>query len=104
MLAKLYQLYLPLTWPVLVAMAYAVMSLVTLITFGLDKSAARGGRRRVPEATLHVLALLGGWPGSLIGMSIFRHKRRKTRFVVFTSLIALAHVAAWAWWLTRARG
>ena len=73
--------------------AYAAMSLVTLIAFALDKSAARGGRRRVPERTLQLLALLGGWPGALLAMPVFRHKRRKGSFVAIVVLIVLVHVA-----------
>jgi len=77
--------------------AYAAMSVATLIAYGVDKSSARGGRRRIPERTLHVLALLGGWPGALMAMTIFRHKRRKASFVVVVWLIALLHVAGWLW-------
>jgi uncharacterized membrane protein YsdA (DUF1294 family) len=86
----------------LVLGAYAVMSGATFIAYGLDKSAAhRGRRRRVRENTLHLLALLGGWPGALLAIPIFRHKWRKASFVTMVWLIALAHVAAWLWWTTR---
>jgi uncharacterized membrane protein YsdA (DUF1294 family) len=84
----------------LVLAAYATMSVVTFIAYGVDKSAARRGRRRIPENTLHLLALLGGWPGALAAMQVFRHKRRQTSFVIMLWLIALAHVAAWVWWWT----
>jgi uncharacterized membrane protein YsdA (DUF1294 family) len=60
--------------------AYALVSLATLVAFGFDKFAARRGRRRVPEKTLHLLALLGGWPGALIAMPLVNHKRRKMSF------------------------
>jgi uncharacterized membrane protein YsdA (DUF1294 family) len=82
-----------------VLIAYGVMSVVTFLAFGLDKSAARGGRRRVPERTLHLLALLGGWPGTLLAMPVFRHKRRKISFVAVVILIALLHAAGWVWLL-----
>ena len=71
----------------------------TFILYGVDKSAARAGRRRIPENTLHLLALLGGWPGALIAMPIFRHKRRKGSFVMVVWLIAMAHVVGWMWWI-----
>jgi uncharacterized membrane protein YsdA (DUF1294 family) len=32
--------------------------------------------------TLHFLALVGGWPGALVGMHFFQHKTRKTGFLV----------------------
>ena len=89
----------PLTTTILAA--YAAMSVVTFIAYGIDKSSARGGRRRIPERTLHLLALMGGWPGALVAMTIFRHKRRKASFVIVVCLIAIVHGATWVW-LSRA--
>ena len=43
---------------------YALMSLVLFFVYGLDKSAAKRGGSRTPEWVLHLLALLGGWPGA----------------------------------------
>ena len=74
---------------------YAAMSVITFIVFGFDKLAARRGKRRVPENTLHLLSLLGGWPGALVAMQVFKHKRRKRSFVVVAWLIATGHVIAW---------
>jgi uncharacterized membrane protein YsdA (DUF1294 family) len=85
----------PLTTTILAV--YAAMSVVTFIAYGIDKSSARAGRRRIPERTLHLLALLGGWPGALLAMPLVRHKRRKAPFVLIVWLIAIAHVAAWLW-------
>lgn len=79
------------------AVVYTLMSGVTLVTYGVDKSAARRGRRRVPERRLHLLSLLGGWPGALAGQQLFRHKRRKRGFVAATWLIAVGHAALWVW-------
>jgi uncharacterized membrane protein YsdA (DUF1294 family) len=55
---------------------------VTFLTYGYDKMQARNTEWRVSEWTLHVLGLLGGWPGALVGMHFFQHKTRKTRFLV----------------------
>ncbi|MFT7579314.1 MAG: uncharacterized membrane protein YsdA (DUF1294 family) [Myxococcota bacterium] len=79
----------------IVAGVYGVVSLVTLVAYGLDKRAARLGRRRTPERTLHRMAWLGGWPGALAAMQLFAHKRRKKPFVVKVLLIASVHVAIW---------
>jgi uncharacterized membrane protein YsdA (DUF1294 family) len=78
---------------------HALLSLLAFATFGLDKRAARRGGRRVPEARLHLLALCGGWPGSFLGMAVFRHKRRKPGFVLLTACIALVQIGLWGWWL-----
>ena len=82
---------------------YVVMSIVTLIAFGLDKRAARrrGAAWRTPESTLHMLELLGGFPGALLGQRFFRHKSSKVRYrAVLWSIIGL-HALAWIWWLAR---
>jgi uncharacterized membrane protein YsdA (DUF1294 family) len=47
--------------PLLLAF-YAAISITAFIAYALDKSAARDGRWRIAENTLHLLALLGGWP------------------------------------------
>lgn len=69
---------------------YGAASLSLFALYGLDKSAARRGRRRVPENSLHMLALLGGWPGALAGQWAFRHKTRKQPFrAIFVVTIVL---------------
>ena len=80
----------PIIW---LAGMYVVMSLVTLGVYAADKSAARRGRRRARERTLHTLELLGGWPGALVAQQLLRHKRRKWSFFLVTWLIAAVHVA-----------
>lgn len=74
---------------------YALFSVLAIVVYGLDKLAARRGKRRVPEMTLHTIALVGGWPGAMLAMQLFRHKTRKRGFVLITWAIALLHVAAW---------
>ena len=60
---------------------YAAASLLAFAAYALDKSAARGGRWRTSENTLHLLALLGGWPGALVAQNRLRHKSSKTPFL-----------------------
>lgn len=59
---------------------YGFFSTMLFVVYGADKSAARTGRWRTPEATLHLLALLGGWPGGLIAQRVYRHKTKKQPF------------------------
>jgi uncharacterized membrane protein YsdA (DUF1294 family) len=69
---------------------YVVLSAVTFLVYRADKSAARRGGKRVPEATLHILSLLGGWPGALVAQQVFRHKTRKQPFrTVFWVTVAV---------------
>jgi uncharacterized membrane protein YsdA (DUF1294 family) len=70
-----------------------VVSLVTFAAFGWDKRRAAGGGRRVPERTLLVLALAGGWPGAILARRQFRHKTRKGSFVIAFWVVVALHVA-----------
>ena len=68
------------------------MSLVTFLVMGSDKRRAKRGARRVPEARLFLLALLGGGVGGLLGMYAFRHKTRHPQVVIGFPLIAAAQI------------
>src|SRR6187455_1139844 len=70
-----------------------VMSAVCFTAYGLDKRLAVNGSRRVPENTLQLLALLGGWPGALLGQRQFRHKTKKVSFLIVFWLVVVLHVA-----------
>ncbi|MDB5893793.1 MAG: cold-shock DNA-binding domain [Rhodoferax sp.] len=73
--------------------AYLVMSLVTFIAYAIDRSAARQGRWRTPEARLHWLALACGWPGALLAQQWLRHKSSKREFQVVFWATVLINVA-----------
>ena len=65
------------------AWVFAIYGGVSLVSFALywqDKRAAIAGTWRVPEEQLHLLGLVGGWPGGIIAQNLFRHKTKKERF------------------------
>lgn len=64
-----------------------VINLEGFALMGIDKSRARRGRRRIAEATLFIVAALGGSLGVLCGMYAFRHKTLHTRFTVGIPLL-----------------
>jgi uncharacterized membrane protein YsdA (DUF1294 family) len=66
--------------PLAVPAVYLAASAAAAIAYGNDKAAARRGAWRTSERTLHVLALMGGWPGALIAQRVFRHKSAKPSF------------------------
>lgn len=82
--------------------AILTINIVTYILYALDKSAARQGRRRIPERNLHLMALLGGWPGAWIAQKQLRHKTQKTRFRVVWWLTVCVNVGVVGWiqWIT----
>ena len=70
--------WLEMSWLVL----YYGASLITYSYYSRDKTAALNARRRTPESTLHLMSLIGGWPGALIAQAYLRHKTRKLSFLV----------------------
>lgn len=60
---------------------FLIVNLIGFAIMGIDKRKAVKGAFRIPEATLFVVALIGGSIGSILGMRIFRHKTRKWYFV-----------------------
>ena len=77
----------------------AAFSSMAFLAFGWDKWRAARSGRRVPEFTLVLLAALGGWPGGLLGMNVFRHKTAKWTFKLKFACALLPFVAGvWAWW------
>jgi len=59
-----------------------------------DSSRAHGNsRRRTPEATLLLLAALGGSIGALAAMYLFRHKTLHRKFTIGVPMILAAQVA-----------
>ena len=59
-----------------------LINLITFLAMYIDKRKAKKGKRRIPEKTLFVLVGLGGGIGGILGMYLFRHKTKKTRFVI----------------------
>lgn len=76
--------------PALIGFVYLLASAISYYLYSKDKRAAKNGIRRVPENTLHFWAILGGWPGSIIGQQKLRHKTKKMSFrIVFYITIAI---------------
>lgn len=83
--------------PAIVFWGYLVASVVCFTTYAVDKSAARAGRWRTSEQTLHLLALLGGWPGALVAQNLLRHKSKKPGFLLICSATIIINCSALAW-------
>ena len=61
---------------------YYGMSIITYGVYALDKTAAQNAGGRTPESALHLMSLVGGWPGALIAQVHLRHKTRKPSFLI----------------------
>lgn len=79
---------------------YLVIGVVTFFVYAKDKRAAINGNWRVPEKTLHILSVAGGWLGALIAQDKLRHKTQKQPFRSIYWLTVAMNVAVFVWTLT----
>ncbi len=50
--------------------------------------------RRIPEVTLLVFGVVGGWPGAIMGQQIFRHKTQKQPFKTWFLMSVVVSILA----------
>ena len=81
-------------WRILTGIPLAV-SLFTFLAYRSDKRRAEAGAWRIPESTLHLAELAGGWPGAFLAQRTFRHKISKVSYqVVFWIIVLLYQIVA----------
>lgn len=64
-----------------IAAYFVLVNLTAFALMGIDKRKAVKGAFRIPEATLFIVAIIGGSIGAIAGMYTFRHKTRHFKFV-----------------------
>lgn len=57
-----------------------IINVITFIMYGLDKWKARHSKWRIPEATLLIMAAIGGSIGAWTGIKLFHHKTLHKKF------------------------
>ncbi|NLZ18091.1 MAG: DUF1294 domain-containing protein [Desulfobulbaceae bacterium] len=95
--AVLLCLYLAKRIPLQLVYLYTAMSVAAFFLYARDKKAAEWGGWRTPENTLHVVALLGGWPGAGLAQSFLRHKSSKHPFRIMYWITVLINCSALYW-------
>ena len=83
--------------PAVVLIGYGLLGCVSYILYTLDKAAAGKGGQRTPESTLHLVDLLGGWPGALIAQQQSRHKTVKASFQAVFWFTVLGNITGVVW-------
>ncbi len=71
---------------------FVTVNICGVLFMGLDKWKAKKRSWRIPEATLFIIAVIGGALGSIIGMYLFRHKTRHWYFVYGMPAILVIHI------------
>jgi uncharacterized membrane protein YsdA (DUF1294 family) len=70
---------------------------VTFIVYGIDKYKAKKAKWRISEATLLLLAVLGGSVGAWVGMKVWHHKTMHKEFKYGIPAILLIQIALMAY-------
>lgn len=85
----------------IIAIYLFLINALGLIFMLVDKKKAQRGAWRIPEATLMLLAALGGSIGSLFGMYWFRHKTKHPKFYLGVPAILILLIALAVFWILR---
>lgn len=78
---------------------YLIVSVISFVAYAMDKRAARKEKQRIPEKTLHIFDLLGGWPGGMLAMKLVRHKTQKRSFLIVFWITVVIHLVSWGVYL-----
>ena len=73
---------------------------LSFILFGLDKYKAKKGKWRISEATLLMIAVIGGSIGAWVGMRLWHHKTMHKKFKYGIPVIIILQVAIAVYLLT----
>ena len=71
---------------------FFIINLAVFILYGIDKYKAVHHRWRIPEKVLLGIAICGGSVGAFLGMYLFRHKTKKTRFQILVPAALIVHL------------
>ena len=69
------------------------INVATFITYGIDKLKAKRSKWRIREASLLLLAVLGGSIGALLGMKVWHHKTMHKKFKYGVPAILIVQIA-----------
>ena len=78
---------------VFVAYYLLAINIIAFVVYGIDKLKAKKGKWRISEATLLLLAIIGGSIGAWFGMNLWRHKTKHLKFRFGLPVILILHLA-----------
>ena len=68
------------------------VNIATFLLYGIDKYKAKKGRWRISEATLLMMAVIGGSIGAWSGMRLWHHKTMHKKFKYGIPIIIILQV------------
>jgi uncharacterized membrane protein YsdA (DUF1294 family) len=78
----------------IILILYLVLNLITFFVYGIDKWKAKKGKWRISEATLLILAAVGGSIGAWCGVKVWHHKTLHKKFRYGIPAIIILQIAA----------
>lgn len=76
------------------------INIASFFLYGIDKYKAKKGRWRISEATLLLMAVIGGSIGAWAGMRLWHHKTMHKKFKYGIPIIIIIQVALAVYLLT----
>jgi uncharacterized membrane protein YsdA (DUF1294 family) len=81
----------------IILILYLALNLITFFVYGIDKWKAKKGKWRISEATLLILAAVGGSIGAWCGVKVWHHKTLHKKFRYGIPAIIILQIAAIIW-------
>jgi uncharacterized membrane protein YsdA (DUF1294 family) len=78
----------------IILITFLVLNLITFFVYGIDKWKAKKGKWRISEATLLILAAVGGSIGAWCGVKVWHHKTLHKKFRYGIPAIIVLQIAA----------
>jgi uncharacterized membrane protein YsdA (DUF1294 family) len=78
----------------IILILFLVLNLITFFVYGIDKWKAKKGKWRISEATLLILATVGGSIGAWCAMKVWHHKTLHKKFRYGIPAIIVLQIAA----------
>ena len=69
------------------------INIVSFFLYGIDKYKAKKNKWRIPEATLLMIAVIGGSIGAWVGMRLWHHKTMHKKFKYGIPLIIIMQIS-----------
>ena len=73
------------------------INIVTFFVYGIDKYKAMHAKWRISEATLLLLAVIGGSIGAWCGMEVWHHKTKHKKFKYGVPVIFILQIVLVVW-------
>ena len=77
------------------------INVITFMVYGIDKLKAKKGKWRIPEATLLLLAFVGGSIGAWCGMKVWHHKTMHKKFKYGMPMIIAVQIGLCLYWIAQ---